>query len=100
MTPARAALPLALVACVLACEGKRAVVAPDAVAAAAHVEIGRSTHTPAPQPSDAAVTPVIAATTEPGDAAAAGGEAESLIGEESESDPRSDTVKIKVIVEA
>ncbi len=56
MTPARAALPLALVACALACEGKRAV-APTAAAPAEHVEIGRSTHTVAPQPYDGAATP-------------------------------------------
>ena len=101
MTPARAALPLALVACALACEGKRPV-APTAVVPAEHVDVSRSTHTLAPQPSDAAAPTVsgeTAETAEPGDAAA-GGEDGSLVGEERDSDPRSDTVKIKVIVDA
>ncbi len=52
---ARAAVPLALAVYVLACEGKRP--ASDAVAAAEHVQISRSTHTLAPRPYDAAATP-------------------------------------------
>jgi hypothetical protein len=99
VTPARAALPLALLACALACEGKRAV-APTAVAPAEHVDVSRSTHTLAPQPYDAAPTPVSGETGEPGDAAAGGGDDGLLVGEERDSDPRSDTVKIKVIVDA
>jgi hypothetical protein len=43
---------------------------------------------------------VTAESGEPGDAAAGGGDDGSLVGEERESDPRSDTVKIKVIVDA
>jgi hypothetical protein len=64
------------------------------------VEIGRSTHTLAPEPYDAAAPPDSGSRSEPGDAAAAGGDDESLVGEEREHDPRSDTVKIKVIVDA
>jgi hypothetical protein len=91
-----------LIAGVLACEGKRAP-APAVVAPAEHVDLGRSTHTLAPQPYDAAAPPasgVTAESGEPGDAAAGGGDDGSLVGEERESDPRSDTVKIKVIVDA
>jgi hypothetical protein len=99
VTPARAALPLALVACALACDGKRAV-APIAVEPAQHVDVSRSTHTLAPPPHDAAPSPVSGETAETGDAAAGGGDDGSLVGEERESDPRSDTVKIKVIVDA
>lgn len=99
MTPARAALPLALVACALACDGKRAV-APVAVEPAEHVDVSRSTHTLAPPPHDAAPSLVSGETAETGDAAAGGGDDGSLVGEERESDPRSDTVKIKVIVDA
>lgn len=101
MTRTRAALPLALIACTLACEGKRAV-APTALAPAEHVDLSRSTHTLAPQPHDAAAMPVsgeTAETGEPADAAAGGGDDGSLVGEERDSDPRSDTVKIKVIVD-
>ena len=101
MTPARAALPLALVACALACEGKRAA-APVAVEPAEHVDVSRSTHTLAPPPHDAAPSPVSGESAEigePGDAAAAGGDDGSLVGEERETDPRSDTVRIKVIVD-
>jgi hypothetical protein len=102
VTRTRAAFPLALIACALACEGRRAV-APTALASAEHVDLGRSTHTLAPPPHDAAATPVsgeTAETGESGDAAAGGGDDGSLVGEERESDPRSDTVKIKVIVDA
>lgn len=78
------AVVLALGSCVLACEAKR----PPAGAgvAAEHVEIGRSTHTLTPEPFDAAP--------------AAASDEDSLVGEERERDPRSDTVKIKVIVDA
>ena len=100
MTPARAAVPFALAACLLGCEGKRAA-APGAVSLAAeHVEIGRSTHTLIPEPYDAAGAPDSGVTDESSDAASAGGDDASLVGEERERDPRSDTVKIKVIVDA
>jgi hypothetical protein len=98
VTPSRAALPLVLVACALACDGKRAV-APT-VEPAEHVDMSRSTHTLAPPPHDAAPASVSGETGEAGDAAAGGGDDGSLVGEERDSDPRSDTVKIKVIVDA
>jgi hypothetical protein len=99
VTLARALLPLAVVACALSCEGKREVAPPAAVEPAEHVDVSRSTHTLAPPPHDAAPSAVSGQTGEPGDAAGAGDDG-SLVGEERESDPRSDTVKIKVIVDA
>ena len=102
MTPARAALPLALVACALACEGKRAV-APVAVEPAEHVDVvGPPTrsHLRRTMRRPSLVSGESAETGESGDAAAGGGDDGSLVGEERESDPRSDTVKIKVIVDA
>ena len=99
-----APIVLALAGCVLACEAKGP--AAGAGTAADHVEIGRSTHTLTPRPFDAAPAPQPAATTavrepaEAGDAAPAASDYDSLVGEERERDPRSDTVKIKVIVDA
>ena len=99
-----APIVLALAGCVLACEAKGP--AAGAGTAADHVEIGRSTHTLTPRPFDAAPAPQPAATTavgepaEAGDAAPSASDDDSLVGEERERDPRSDTVKIKVIVDA
>jgi len=91
------------VACGFACEANRP--AGGGGTAAEHVEIGRSTHTLTPEPFDAAPAPpptVIAAgeTAESSDAAPGSSDDDSLVGEERERDPRSDTVKIKVIVDA
>ena len=98
MTCARGAIPLALVACLLGCEGKRTA-APDTGALAEHVDLSRSTHTLTPQPSDAAVAPASNEAPPSIDAGAAEDDG-TLVGEERDSDPRSDTVKIKVIVDA
>lgn len=89
---------LALAVCCLACEGKHQ--AADAGAAVEHVELGRSTHTLTPEPYDAApaLTPAPAENSESRDAA--GSDDDSLVGEARERDPGSDTVKIKVIVDA
>lgn len=91
---------LALAVCGLACEGKHQ--AADAGTAAEHVEVGRSTHTVTPEAYDAApaVTPPAGESSESSDAAPAGSDDDSLVGEARERDPGSDTVKIKVIVEA
>lgn len=106
---ARAVLALAL--CAFACEGKRP--ASDVGAAAEHVELSRSTHTIAPEPygsaspssdaavrndSGAAVTSL--ADDENSGTADTAGDGDPLVGEQAERDPRSDTVKIKVIVDA
>jgi hypothetical protein len=100
VTPARAAVPLALAACLFGCEGKRAA-APDAgILAAEHVEVGRSTHTLVPEAADAAASPDSSGTGESGDADAGAGDAGALVGEERDRDPRSETVKLKVIVDA
>jgi hypothetical protein len=93
---------LALAVCGLACEGRHQ--AADAGAAVEHVELGRSTHTLTPEPYDAGppsvATPAAAESRESSDAGPAGSDDDSLVGEERERDPRSDTVKIKVIVDA
>ena len=99
MTPVRAAVPLALAACLLGCERKRAG-APAGNLAGEHVEIGRSTHTLVPEPYDAAAPPDSGGTGESSAADAGAGDDGSLVGEERERDPRSDTVKIKVVVDA
>lgn len=100
----RAAIVLALAVCALACEAKRP--SGGSETAAEHVEIGRSTHTLTPQPFDAAPAPqpaAVAAAAEPAessDAAPDTSDEDSLVGEARERDPRSDTVRIKVIVDA
>jgi hypothetical protein len=96
----RGSIVLALAVCGLACEGKHPTT--DAGTAGEHVELGRSTHTLVPEPYDAApaATPATAESSESSDAAPAGSDDDSLVGEERERDPRSDTVKIKVIVDA
>ena len=99
MTRARAAILLALAACLLACEGKRSAT-PDTGAPTEHVDLSRSTHTLAPQPSDAAVAPANSEAAAESIDAGATGDDEALVGEERDSEPRSDTVKIKVIVDA
>jgi hypothetical protein len=99
VTRAGAAVALALAASLLGCEGKRPA-ALEAGAASEHVEIGRSTHTLVPEPYATASSPDSGESGESSDAAAAGGDDASLVGEERESDPRSDTVRIKVIVDA
>ncbi len=102
--PAPIVLALALAGCVLACDAKGP--AGGSGTAAEHVEIGTSTHTLTPRPFDAAPAPQPAAMTavsepaEASDAAPAASDDDSLVGEERERDPRSDTVKIKVIVDA
>jgi hypothetical protein len=109
---ARAALALAV--CTLACEAKPPASRVDA--AAEHVELSRSAHTLTPEPyasppraslspdaavrNDSGVAVTSAAVDESSGSADTAGDGDSLLGEERERDPRSDTVKIKVIVDA
>ena len=96
----RRRIVLALAVCGLACEGKHQ--AAGGGTAAEHVELGRSTHTLTPEPHDAAPALLPAAADRSGssDAAPTVSDDDSLVGEERERDPGSDTVKIKVIVDA
>jgi hypothetical protein len=108
---AAARTAIALSVCALACAGKRPASGVDA--AAEHVELSRSTHTLAPEPygsappsPDAAVRndsgAAVTSTADDDNSGTAdpAGDGDSLVGEERERDPRSDTVKIKVIVDA
>ena len=120
MTLLRAAIPLALAVSAGACEGNRAArqhgAGADVEVAAEHVDLSRSPHTLTPEPygsspSRTSPSPDAAARDDSGAAVTSANETTSgtadttsddgsLVGEERDRDPRSDTVKIKVIIDA